>query len=103
MKKLQVLAILIGSPVFNVLADTDFSWQPVIQINEKESHINWEDSLNLLQSGVVEKVFQYHSLKVTLTLKNGNKYITFEPAIDEIFHNINNCGKPCEDILRITE
>jgi hypothetical protein len=51
----------------------------------------------------VETIFQLHSLDVTLTMKDGSEVHTVEPFIDAVFQEVDKCGKPCEDIILITE
>ena len=103
MKRLQAIVFWISLSAFNAVTDDSFNWQPAIQLSNWESRISWQDALSLLQSGVVDRVSQSHSLQVQLTLKNGNRYDTEEPTIDAIFYSITACGEPCRRILKITE
>jgi len=64
--------------------------------------ISWDDAVKILNSGVVTQVVQTHSLDVALMVKNGTTYTTKEPAIDEIFSEIEKCDK-CMGIGLITE
>lgn len=63
----------------------------------------WEDAVDFIQQGVVEKVFQSHALDVELYLKNGIKIDIVEPTIDAVFKEIKKCGTLCEDVVMGTE
>lgn len=65
--------------------------------------VDWETAVSILNSGDVVEIFQTHSLDVTLTLADGRIIKTVEPAIDDIFHAIDDCGEPCSNILMATE
>jgi FlaG/FlaF family flagellin (archaellin) len=67
------------------------------------NEVNWETAVRIIHSGQVETVFQLHSLDVTLTMKDGSEVHTVEPFIDAVFQEVDKCGKPCEDIILITE
>ncbi len=68
-----------------------------------EEVIPWTEALALLQSGQVEFAAQSHSLDVMLTLEDGTIIMTREPAIDDLFRAIEECGEPCADIALATE
>lgn len=65
--------------------------------------VSWEEAIEILNSGEVEGVFQLHSLRVTLELKDGSMITTTEPNIDDIFHEVERCGSPCQGIVLATE
>ncbi len=65
--------------------------------------VDWETAVSILNSGEVVEIFQTHSLDVTLTLVDGRTVKTVEPAIDDIFTAIEDCGEPCSNILMATE
>lgn len=65
--------------------------------------VDWETAVSLLNSGDVVEIFQTHSLDVTLTLADGRTIKTVEPAIDDIFTAVDDCGEPCSNILLATE
>jgi hypothetical protein len=65
--------------------------------------VDWETAVSILNSGEVVEIFQTHSLDVTLTLQDGRIIKTVEPAIDDIFTAIQDCGNPCNDLLIATE
>jgi hypothetical protein len=65
--------------------------------------ISWEDARNLILEGQVTMAAQSHSLDVQLQLADGSTVTTQEPAIDEIFKVIQECGDPCSSILIATE
>ena len=65
--------------------------------------VDWPTALEVLNSGQVTQVIQSHSLEVSLTLEDGTQIKTIEPAIDEIFKEIELCGEICAQILLITE
>ncbi len=65
--------------------------------------VEWETAVAILNSGDVVEIFQTHSLDVTLTLADGRVVKTVEPAIDDVFTAVSDCGEPCSDILMATE
>ena len=65
--------------------------------------VDWPTAIEILNSGQVTEVFQSHNLEVILTQEEGVQIKTIEPAIDEIFVEIELCGNICSDILLITE
>lgn len=65
--------------------------------------VEWETAVSLLNNGDVVEIFQTHSLDVTLTLQDGRIIKTVEPAIDDVFSAIDDCGEPCSSILMATE
>lgn len=69
---------------------------------EAES-VSWEQARTLILSGQVAQIFQLHNLTVTLALKDGRVVTTREPAIDDVFAVVEDCGAPCADILIATE
>jgi hypothetical protein len=79
----------------------------LITTNQQEDNydrtISWNKAIDILNTGEVKEVFQSHNLNVTLTLKNGTIISTQEPAIDNIFEEIEKCGKPCNNIILSTE
>ena len=70
---------------------------------DEASRIEWEEARELILSGQVEQVFQLHSLEVQLYLEDGRKLVTTEPAIDDVFDVVEECGEPCADIVLATE
>ncbi len=67
------------------------------------SEVDWETAIEILNSGDVEMVAQFHSLEVILTLKDGTEIHTVEPDIDVIFQEVEKCGRPCSKITLATE
>jgi hypothetical protein len=67
------------------------------------SEVDWETAIEILNSGDVEMVAQLHSLDVYLTLKDGSEIHTIEPVIDAIFEAVDQCGRPCNQIILATE
>jgi heat shock protein HslJ len=65
--------------------------------------VDWETAVSILNSGEVVEIFQTHSLDVTLTLADGRVIKTVEPAIDDIFTAVEDCGEPCSNVLLATE
>ena len=65
--------------------------------------VDWETAVDILHTGQVAMVTQLHNLEVTLTLKNGAEVRTIEPEIDAIFEEVEKCGRPCSDIVLVTE
>ncbi len=67
------------------------------------AEISWDEAVRLLHDGQVTQVFQAHSLRVVLTLRNGAQVSTVEPSIDAIFFEVQQCGAPCAGIALATE
>ena len=67
------------------------------------SEVDWETAIKILNSGDVEMVAQLHSLDVYITLKDGSEIHTIEPVIDAIFEAVDQCGRPCNQIILATE
>ncbi len=65
--------------------------------------IYWSQAVAMILNGEVARVMQSHSLKVTITLKDGRSFVTYEPVIDEVIRVIESCGDKCADILIATE
>lgn len=63
--------------------------------NEKpivaDGYISWEEAIKILNGGQVTMVVQGHNLEVQLNTKDGKVYKTFEPKIDEILKEIEEC------------
>ena len=65
--------------------------------------VSWEQALEILYSGQVVAIYQLHNLEVTFELEDGSFVYTLEPIIDAIFHEKDNCGSVCNDIIMATE
>jgi len=65
--------------------------------------VSWEEAIEIVNSGDVTAVAQLHSLEVTLELKDGSIITTTEPNIDDIFHEVEKSGSPCQGITLATE
>ena len=65
--------------------------------------VDWSTAIKILRSGQVSEVIQSHNLEVLMNLDDGNQIKTIEPAIDQVFKEIDICGDICSDILLITE
>jgi hypothetical protein len=68
-----------------------------------DESIPWVQASSLIMDGQVAQVIQLHSLKVILVLDDGRVVETFEPAIDDVFKVIDECGQACSDIIVVTE
>lgn len=71
--------------------------------SEEAPMISWEQAQDLILKGRVSEVFQLHNLTVFLTLDDGTRVQTVEPAIDDVFDLLEQCGDPCADIVVATE
>ena len=60
--------------------------------------IGWDEAAKLILDGKVAQVTQYGNLVVILVLKDGQTVYATEPAIDEVFNLIEECGDLCKDI-----
>jgi hypothetical protein len=65
--------------------------------------VDWHTAVEILQGGHVEAVMQLHNLSVTFLMDDGSQIKTVEPSIDDIFREVDLCGKPCEGITLATE
>ena len=71
--------------------------------SNSERTVLWNEAIIILNNGEVKEVFQAHNLNVTLILKDGTQINTIEPSIDNIFDEVEKCGKPCSKIILATE
>ena len=69
----------------------------------QDREVSWEEAIEILNSGEVVSVYQLHSLEVGLELEDGSMITTVEPRIDDIFHEVEKCGAPCQGIILATE
>jgi hypothetical protein len=67
------------------------------------AEVDWETAVEILNTGDVKVVMQAHNLDVYLTMKDSSEIKTVEPQIDAIFREIEACGRPCRDIVQVTE
>lgn len=65
--------------------------------------IGWSSAQTRIMNGEVSGVVQTQSLQVTLTLKDGRTMVTTEPALDDVFKALDQCGDPCKDVTRETK
>jgi hypothetical protein len=65
--------------------------------------VDWPTAVEILHGGHVEAVMQLHNLSVTFLMDDGSQIKTVEPVIDEIFLEVDLCGKPCQGITLATE
>jgi hypothetical protein len=63
----------------------------------------WEQAKEMILAGKVRTITQFHDLKVILDLKDGSQLTITEPAIDEVFRVVEQCGAKCENMGLITE
>ena len=99
---LSLLLVTASSVAFFIIQDKDELPKSLAEY-QVEGKNSWNQILALLNSGMVKKVRQSHDLNIEITLKNGDIINIRENEIDDIFHAIDNCGKTCEDIIKITE
>src|SRR5437867_11561326 len=97
-KRFWILALFLLIVVASALA-----YFPLTQQPSNLHSVSWENAITILNTGQVMRVFQSHHLDVTLSLKNGTVMTTREPTIDAIFHEIQKCGDPCQNIEKSTE
>ncbi|PLX21266.1 hypothetical protein C0584_03005 [Candidatus Parcubacteria bacterium] len=107
------LVALAGIYKFNYLAnkegyDVDGNKIKVENIISKieegqDNIISWEEAIVVINSGLVESVFQTHGLDVSIEIEGGKILKTKEPFIDDIFDEIDKCGEKCDNIVLATE
>jgi hypothetical protein len=78
-----------------------FFWNSVRQSGYKT--IEWEKAQELILKGEITSVSQTHSLDVTLTGLNGQRYKTNEPRIDEVWYLVDQVDPKGVFILFMTE
>ena len=77
--------------------------EPILPELKNGAEIQWSQVESVIFSGQVDKVSQTHDLKVYITLKDGRKFATVEPAIDDILKLVKACGELCKNIKIATE
>lgn len=65
--------------------------------------IEWSAVEALVAAGGVADVFQSHTLQVIINMKDGTGYVVIEPAKDEIFKLLDQCGEKCFEVKRVSE
>lgn len=77
----------------------NFTWPA---IGEK---ISWEKALEIAKTDGknIDTLFQAHNLTVEILMKNGTRYVTTEPNIDDFFKLKEACGTACKDLPMATE
>jgi hypothetical protein len=70
---------------------------------DAQDFVPWDEIKLMILNGQVESVAQFHDLTVVLTLKDGRTIWTKEPAIDEVFKLVEQCGQKCAEIVQITQ
>ena len=76
---------------------------PSITPTQDTDFISWEEAKQLILTGRVEQVHEFHNLTVNLLIKDGTTRTTREPKINAIFKFINQCGEPCSSIMKAME
>lgn len=72
-------------------------------VSAESTTVSWDEARSIILNGDVVSVAQTHSLEVTIQLADGSTIVTQEPAIDDVFAVIEECGEPCANILIATE
>jgi len=65
--------------------------------------VEWNTAVTEVLAGHATCLGQSHNLTVVLTLKNGTKWVTMEPTIDDIFQVYKQCGPTCTGMTLSTE
>jgi hypothetical protein len=69
----------------------------------KQTQISWDEARALITGCGVREVGQTHALSVTLTLRDGARRFTREPAIDDVVHVLNGTQGKCGPVTFATE
>lgn len=69
----------------------------------QNEEIDWSIAQMRIMNGEVSGVVQTQSLQVMLTLEDGRTLVTTEPALDDVFKVLDQCGDPCKDVTRETK
>jgi len=72
-------------------------------ISSQGKQVRWNAAVSAILSGQVTCVSQSHHLDVTLSFRNGTIWVTLEPAIDDVFHVVSQCGSACANMTTVTE
>lgn len=75
----------------------------ISESSTEPTRISWEEARELILSGEVEFIFQAHSLEVQINTRDGRRFVTTEPRIDEVFAVVGECGDTCLNIGLATE
>ena len=65
--------------------------------------VEWSEAERAIRNGQVKQATQTHARQVILRLKDGQTITTTEPALDDVFAIIRQCGERCADILIASE
>ena len=65
--------------------------------------VTWEEAQQLIRDCQVQAVAQTHQLEVFLNLKDGKRLRVSEPAIDQIFTEVEAVEAKCGPISKATE
>jgi glyoxylase-like metal-dependent hydrolase (beta-lactamase superfamily II) len=58
-----------------------------------DNTVSWEEAIRIIWYGDVASVGQTHSLNVSIRMKDGTRYRTIEPNIDDVMRVIQEAGK----------
>jgi hypothetical protein len=98
--RLIALAVVLTAVVLGACAAPKGSEPPELACGQQ---VSWEEAIEILNSGLVEMVAQFHSLEVELLVAEDCVVHTIEPRIDDIFAEVDKCGQPCAGIMLATE
>ncbi|MGD8760401.1 MAG: hypothetical protein PVJ07_09135 [Anaerolineales bacterium] len=98
--RLVALSILLGAVILGACSSPAGSEPSEIPCGQQ---VSWEEAIEILNSGLVKLVAQFHSLEVELLVEDDCVVKTIEPRIDDIFAEVEKCGEPCADIMLATE
>lgn len=65
--------------------------------------IDWAELSDFVQGNNVTQVLQTPMMLIVITMEDGTIYTSTEPAKDEIFKLLDECGQPCNAIHRLSE
>ncbi len=106
MTRLARCLLFAGSIVLSACAgDAARSDSPQAEVPSpaRRTAIEWSAVPALLRSGRVVAIVQLHDLTVTLITREGEEFVTREPALDDILAAIRDHAPNADSIVRATE
>jgi len=65
--------------------------------------LSYEEVIQILNSGKVKSIFQFHDLRLSMILKDDRCISTKQQVVDDILQKIEECGDLCKDVIFGTE
>lgn len=69
----------------------------------RDPFVPYDQAREMVLDGEVSGISQAHSKHAWIMTKDGRRYITKQPRLDDLLNVIEQCGEPCSDIDYGTE